>query len=233
MNGHSALLYVRYRGSSADQGRVLRQQIFVKDVIRRLKSPVLLWRFPQYARVIIAGLHTNFSLWDLLNLLLEGRRMQWRNLRLFSLPGVPIGNLWKMDPVKTRQIVVLMQTPAPRGEPVMIGHDRRALEASGAATVEVWNASSRSYAARSVMKYLRDRGFDVVAYGNFSTRQQRTLVIDRSGRLRAAQAVADVMQAGFPAGQGATVEVVSRINPSRQVDVSVILGEDYPLSDGH
>jgi len=33
MNGHTALQYVRFRGSNADQGRVLRQQLFVKELL--------------------------------------------------------------------------------------------------------------------------------------------------------------------------------------------------------
>lgn len=233
MNGHNALLYVRFRGSSADQGRVLRQQIFVQDVLRRLKSPVLLGRMPRFARTLAAELHTNFSVWDLFNLLLEGRHMQWKNLRLFSLPGSPAGVLWKMDPEKTRRIVALVQAPAPREKLALSSRTRQALESRGATTVEVWNASSRSYAARSIMELLRDRGFDVVLYGNYATRQERTLVIDRSGRLREAQAVAEVLQTDLPAGPPGLVEVVSRMDPSRQVDVSVILGEDLPLRYGH
>jgi LCP family protein required for cell wall assembly len=223
MNGSEALEYVRFRGNNADQGRQLRQQIFVKEILRRFESPLVLFRLPRYAGKLLESFHTNFSKWDLIMIALEGRRMKASNIRLFSLPGSPMGNLWKVNPDMTRQIVSLMQTPAVHGagqslslpSPVAAG-------ARAPATVEVWNASNRSNLAREVTQQLREKGFDVVIFGNFSTRQQRTLIIDRSGRFRPAQAVAAALQS-------ANSEVVCRIDTSRQVDVSVILGNDYPV----
>jgi len=224
MDGHTSLLYVRYRGANADQGRVLRQQIFVKDVLKRLKSPMLFWSLPRYARVVLDGIHTNFSVWDLFCLLLEGTHMQWKNLRLFAVPGTVYGNLWKMNPEMTQHIIALMQAPVQKNAPKLLERTRAALENRGAATVEVWNASSHSNVARIVVQLLRNKGFDVVQFGNFATRQQRTLVIDRSGRLRPAQDVADVLRMINP-------EVVSRVDLGRQVDVSVILGNDAVAVD--
>ena len=226
MDGRSALQYVRYRGgSNADHGRVLRQQIFVKEVIKRMKSPVLLWSLPKYAKLVLSGVHTNFSEWDLFSLLLEGRRMKWKNLRLFGLPGSSQGVFWKMNPERTRLIVSMMQTPVTQEEaPSLEGRSRALLEFKGASTVEVWNASHHPNAARVAVRVLRDRGFDVVEFGTFSARQQRTLVIDRSGQLRPAQAVAEALQAVHP-------EVVSRVDLTRHVDVSVILGNDASFKD--
>ncbi|MFA5976451.1 MAG: LCP family protein [Elusimicrobiota bacterium] len=224
LDGKRALEYVRFRGGSADQGRVLRQQLFVKELIKRLKNPTTLWRFPSYTKMVLSGFHTNISFWDMAVMLMEGSRVKWNNLRLFSLPGSPSGNLWKMNPENTQRIVALMQTSAPQGfSPADRGiRSKNDLPVTG--TVEVWNASSRPNAARSVVQLLRHNGFDVVLFGNFSTRQQRTLVIDRSGRLRPAQAVALVLKSVSP-------EVVSRVEPARQVDVSVIIGNDYQISD--
>lgn len=214
LDGKKALEYVRFRGTSADQGRVLRQQLFVKEVLKRMKNPAILWRFPEYSKLVLSGFHSNVSLWDLFSLLLEGRRMKWNNLRLFSLPGSASGNYWKMNPENTQRILGLMRAPAhaPSSDSYTLG------------TVEVWNASSRPNAARAVMQMLRDKGFDVVLFGNFSTRQQRTLVIDRSGRLRPAQSVAQVLHSVNP-------EVVSRLEPARQVDVSVIIGNDFQIDN--
>ena len=227
LDGKRALEYVRFRGSSADQGRVLRQQLFVKEVLKRLKNPALLWRWPQYSKMLLSGFHTNVSLWDLASIVLEGRRMKWSNLRLFSLPGTPNGNLWKMNLENTQHILALMQAPAPHGMPMVESTSKMTSETrTAAATVEVWNASSQPNAARAVMQLMRDKGFDVVLFGNFSTRQQRTLVIDRSGRLRPAQSVAQVLRSVNP-------EVVSRMDASRQVDVSVIIGNDYKVSDSN
>jgi polyisoprenyl-teichoic acid--peptidoglycan teichoic acid transferase len=218
LNGKQALEYVRFRGKSADQGRVRRQQIFLREVLKRMKRPAILWRLPKYAGEILAGFHTNLSPWDMAMLLLEGRRVNRKNIRLMSLPGAPKGNLLKMDVAATQQIVAMMEAPLEGTRAIR----SKTSDASwrGRATVQVWNASNRLSAAREVMIYLRQSGFDVVKIGNFSTRQSQTLVVDRSGDLRPAQAVADAMR------RYGNAEVVSRPMRSLHVDVDVVIGND-------
>lgn len=223
MDGKHALEYVRYRGKSADQGRVRRQQIFVREVLKRLRSPALVWRLPHYARTVLSGFHTNLSVWDMCTLLFEGRRVGWKNIRLMSLPGTPYGNLWKMNPETTYKVMAMMLAPFAQRD----SYESQVTRADwrGRSTVEVWNASDKPQAAKVVMNLLRKDGFDVVKIGDFSTRQNQTLVVDRSGDLRPSQAVADALKAGV------TAEVVSRPEPTLHVDVSVIIGNDYQVSD--
>ena len=59
-------------------------------------------------------------------------------------------------------------------------------------------------------------------YGNFATRQKRTLIKDLTGNLRAAQKIAELLASG---------EVVTRYNTKRLIDVSIIIGEDCPFTD--
>lgn len=231
MNGKSALEYVRFRGKSADSGRVLRQQLFVRELLKQLKSPQLLWRFPEYARTLWSGFHTNFTPWDLFTLLLEARHMKLSNMRTTALPGQPNGQLWKMNPESTGQILALMKAPPPRayawgrsGRAIEEANHRSAEGLEMAPTVEVWNASTHPNAARYVTNLLRAQGFDVVKYGPFATRQQRTLVIDRSGKLRPAQQVAQALK-------GVEPDVVSRVDLGRQVDVWVIIGNDFEIQE--
>lgn len=226
VGGQKALEYVRFRGGSADQGRQRRQQLFIKQVVQRLKNPLVIWGLPRHARKIWKGLHTNLSLPDALALLMEGRRLSAKNMRLISVPGEPKGVLWKVNVAKTASIVGLMQAPAPRGQISKAHIDWGPVHGSlgGKPTVEVWNASNKANVASRVVRQLRLSGFDVVRYGNFSTRQTQTLVLDRSGDLRPAQAVAAALT-------GAHAEVVSRPDFSLQVDVSVIIGNDYQMKD--
>jgi LCP family protein required for cell wall assembly len=228
MNGKKALEYVRFRGKSADAGRVTRQQLFIKEMLRQIKKPQILWRFPEYAKTVWNGFHTNLAPWDLISLALEARQMRTANIRPFSVPGTPVGQLWKMNPVATGQILNLMKTPPPESRVRFArnhGKSASLVDMGGPTpTVEVWNASSRPNAARYVTNILRREGFDVVKYGPFATRQQRTLVIDKSGRLRPAQQVAQVLRTVEP-------EVVSRIDLARQVDVWVIIGNDFPVPE--
>jgi len=225
-DGQKALEYVRFRGGSADHGRQRRQQLFIKQVVQRLKNPMVLWGLPRHAGNIWKGFHTNLTFADALALLLEGRRLNAKNMRLISVPGEPQGMLWKMNVQKTASIIELMQMPAPR-----VSHTRAKMDfepvhgaLGGKPTVEVWNASDKPNVARRVVRHLRSAGFDVVRYGNFSNRQMQTLVLDRSGDLRPAQAVAQALS-------GAHAEVVSRPDFTLQVDVSVIIGNDYQMKD--
>lgn len=83
--------------------------------------------------------------------------------------------------------------------------------------VEVQNATATRGLARRATLYLRDRGFDVVSFGNASERRDSTLVLDRSGHADWAALVATAMKA----------KVESRPDSSRYLDVSVLVGGDW------
>lgn len=84
--------------------------------------------------------------------------------------------------------------------------------------VEVLNGGGRLGMAAAATDSLRDRGFDVVNYGNASEPADSTIVLSRAGDVAWARAVAGAL--GVP-----TV----RIEPdeSRYLDVSVILGSEW------
>ncbi len=84
--------------------------------------------------------------------------------------------------------------------------------------VEVLNATRLRGLGRRATLYLRDRGFDVVAFGTSPATRDTTLVIDRSGHPAYAQLVAQGLG-------GARVE--SRPDTSRYVDVSVLVGAGW------
>ncbi len=83
--------------------------------------------------------------------------------------------------------------------------------------VEVQNATATRGLARQATLYLRDRGFDVVAFGNASERRDSTLVLDRSGHADWAALVATAMKA----------RAESRPDTSRYLDVTVFVGGDW------
>ncbi len=84
--------------------------------------------------------------------------------------------------------------------------------------VEVLNATRMRGLGRRATLYLRDHGFDVVAFGTSPATRDTTLVIDRSGHPAYAQLVAQGLG-------GARVE--SRPDSSRYVDVSVLVGAGW------
>lgn len=87
--------------------------------------------------------------------------------------------------------------------------------------VEVRNACGVSGIAGETRQYLRSQGFDVVEVGDHTIRDlEHSVVIDRSGDLRAAQKVARSM--GIPEER-----VTQEIRESYYLDASVLLGRDY------
>ena len=88
--------------------------------------------------------------------------------------------------------------------------------------VEVLNGGGRAGMARLATEELRDRGFDVVYFGNGSP-VEASVVLDRVGRPDLARDVA----------RGLGLErVLSEADSSRFVDVTVHLGPDWGPIDG-
>ena len=89
----------------------------------------------------------------------------------------------------------------------------------GRIRVEVLNAGGEPGMARMATDQLRDRGFDVVYFGNAeSFGRDSTVVLDRSGRLEAARAVGDALRAP---------SVLSEPDTNLYLDVTVLLGREW------
>ncbi len=89
----------------------------------------------------------------------------------------------------------------------------------GRVRVEVLNAGGTEDMARLATDHLRDRGFDVVYFGNAANFGQDTTVVwDRSARPRAAAAVGQAL---------GTDRVESRPDANLYLDVTVMLGSDW------
>ncbi len=98
---------------------------------------------------------------------------------------------------------------------------------SGASTpgtiqLDVLNGCGVPGAGTSMTAYLRARGFDVVEYRNYRSFDVReSLVIDRGGNRENAEKVAYAL--GIRKGN-----IIQQINQDYYVDVSVLIGRDYP-----
>ena len=98
---------------------------------------------------------------------------------------------------------------------------------SGSATqgtiqVDVLNGCGVPGAGTSMTAYLRARGCDVVEYSNYRSFDVReSLVIDRAGNRENAEKVAYAL--GIRKGN-----IIQQINQDYYVDVSVLIGRDYP-----
>ncbi|MFH1282541.1 MAG: LCP family protein [bacterium] len=221
LNGKNALEYVRYRGFSGDRGRIYRQQQFLKMVMKKFRNPMLVFKFPQLLKELAVRVNTNLKFWDLLNISMEIKELNTRNMRLFQLPGKPEHDLWEADTERSVRIVKLM-----KGEAKPLSYQVAQVKETGfkreEIKIEVFNASNYEGLAKDVTDLLRGDGFDVVSWGNYAVKQNRTIVVDRTGNVAPAQYIAELINSS---------EVISRIDLSRMVDVSLILGKNYKLKD--
>lgn len=89
--------------------------------------------------------------------------------------------------------------------------------------VEVLNGCGIPGVARQLTDYIRERGIDVVYYGNFENRNiSETLVIDRRKYdLGNAKIIARII--GVDENR-----MFPQISPQRQLDVTIIIGKNYP-----
>jgi len=94
--------------------------------------------------------------------------------------------------------------------------------AQGTIQLDVLNGCGLPGAGTSITAYLRARGFDVVEYRNYRNFDVReSLVIDRAGNRENAEKVAYAL--GIGKGN-----IIQQINQDYYVDVSVLVGRDYP-----
>ena len=221
LDGQQALEYSRYRGPAGDIGRVFRQQLFFKSTLARWNNPRIIRHIPSIISLIKTEIATDLSWWDIINLTLEAKDFQSRNMRLAQLPG-KYGRRGMWDPDFTA-IAGLLKTIFPAAITTIPAITTTETESPSSASidkirVEVWNAAGKPKLAEEVTWLLRKNGFDVIDYGNFSTRQKKTLIKDISGSIEAAQSINEILQCG---------EVITRYENNRFIDVSVIIGEDY------
>lgn len=89
-------------------------------------------------------------------------------------------------------------------------------------TVEIFNGTGKPGVASAAKKVLRLQGADVVETGNSDLIETRTIVYDRTGRHENAQAVRRWLGCEAAAA-------VTRPDPKRLVDVTVLIADDCPM----
>lgn len=214
LDGQKALEYIRYRkGDRGDLDRILRQQSFMREIMNRVKRPNVIIGFPKIAKILYRNIHTNISIWDILTVVYELKDFKISNIRLQSLPGRPsTRGSWFPDPGAIQKSIDLVMTGSVSG--------MEKLQTYSDVVVEIFNASGSSQRASKMRRALLKKNFDVIKIGNYArdSRYEKTVVIDRLGNLKKAQKIAAVIGAR---------EVITKVDESRGVDVTIIIGRDW------
>ncbi|MDR3112700.1 MAG: LytR C-terminal domain-containing protein [Elusimicrobiota bacterium] len=87
--------------------------------------------------------------------------------------------------------------------------------------VEVRNASLKKNAASQAVWFLREKGFDVLDYGNAKNYYDKTLIVDYKGFFPDALKIAKLLKAD---------KIITAFNKSKFYDIGIFIGEDFNLS---
>ena len=88
LNGSQAEQFVRYRQDAlGDIGRVQRQQILLKALQKKLKSPRTLWQIPKIWKVLQNEIDTDLTQKEIFNLAAFSLGLEKQNIRMLMLPG--------------------------------------------------------------------------------------------------------------------------------------------------
>lgn len=104
LNGSKALSYVRFRGGpTADIGRTVRQQKFVKAVAKEMLKPSTITKLPELIPEISKNVHTNIPASDMLFMVQVAREFDASSITTQTLPGYPFtdpktgASYWEAD----------------------------------------------------------------------------------------------------------------------------------------
>lgn len=88
--------------------------------------------------------------------------------------------------------------------------------------IAVFNGCGVAGIAEKARKFMLDKGFDVAEVGNYSQKQDRTIVIDYVGDTTSCNRIAKVC--GINKSQ-----IIKKIDTTRYLKAAIVLGDDYNL----
>jgi len=227
LNGEDALKYIRFRKTAlGDIARIKRQQNFLRKVLKESFKFKTIFLIPEFIKVYRRNVFTNFKVIEFFPALEILRSIKIGPQRFQILPGysqrIVSKDIWRIDREALKEIRSIIAASEkelwPRNSlrPFLVKRKKGFLTDIKA---EVFNATRRKGLAEKLSKNLRGYGCDVVLWGNWGTRKKNTEVITRNGDFSKASRVARILGCS---------RIRTEIDSSRMVDVSVVIGSDFP-----
>ncbi|MDD5468273.1 MAG: LCP family protein [Anaerolineales bacterium] len=230
--GAWALAYARARHTSGgDFDRAARQQQVILAIRDRIVSfemlPMLIEKAPALYQELAKGIRTNLTLDEVIKLAVLGSQIQPQNIRSgvinekYVMFGNSPDNLAILLPIPDKIFVLRDEVFAFTGvlSPLALGSDQDKMKAEGARVVLINGSSSGDLAERTA-QYLRSQGVNVVGVQNDSPQIANTTITDHAGRPYALKYLVGTLRIS-------QYRIYSKIQAGAQVDVEVILGEDW------
>ncbi len=219
LNGDQAEQFARFRYDAyGDIGRVQRQQVLLKALLKQLTSPMVIPRIPGLVSAMQKYIDTNLSVEEMLALVGAGRKLSQGNFKMvmlpgrFSAPGEFVASYWIMDPAGRDRVMQQYFGVDPQDT---------ATDARPASSlrIAIQNASSNPEAAQQMRQHLAKLGFyNVYIVSDWADRQRQTQIVVQQGDLSGAEELRDLLGFG-------TVEAAS--TGDLESDLTLRLGDDW------
>ncbi len=220
LNGDQAEQFARFRHDEyGDIGRVQRQQLLLKALLKRLTNPMMIPRLPGLVSSMQKYIDTNLSVEEMLALVGAGRKLSQGNFKMVMLPGrfsSPnefVASYWLMNPEgrdRVMQQYFGITPPNASAAPTQLATNLR---------IAIQNASGQPDAAQQVRQHLAKLGFaNVFITPDWADRQSQTQVVVQQGDLNSAEAVKTLLGFG-------TIEAES--TGDLESDLTIRVGEDW------
>jgi polyisoprenyl-teichoic acid--peptidoglycan teichoic acid transferase len=233
LNGSLALAYARARNSKGgDFDRAERQQqviLAIRDrVLQANMLPVLVTRAPALYDQISAGVHTNLTLEQAVQLAWLAQQIPEEDIKRGTIGAGQINFYTSPDgdqvlKPRSEQIRILRDeifTSSGPASPALEGVEAVDLMKTENASISIFNGSGTPGLATRTAEYLTSLGANVVSTGDATDPYYVTTVVSYQGHPYTLRYLADLMTATPP-------QIYNRFDPSSEVDLIIYLGSDW------
>lgn len=137
LNSDEAEGYVRFRHDSmADIGRMRRQQLFLRGIVKKFQSAEIIPKIPEIVRIVNRNVLTDMNLYDLSELAAYARGINLNHIQISILPGNPSKkgriSYWILHPKKVQEVVDRLiyrieQRPKKKNLTIGVAYEQKAI----------------------------------------------------------------------------------------------------------
>jgi LCP family protein required for cell wall assembly len=232
LDGELALAYARSRKSEgSDFDRAQRQQQVVMGMYQRVTSPtywsIMLKKVDVLYKIISEGVHTNLTTEQAISLALKAREIPSGNIQKGAIGPQQI----LMATIKGQEVLIplpdkirllrdeIFNTSGASG-PAAVGSDALALAKAENARISVKNGTYIQGLATLTGDYLKEKELNITEVADAGQNYAGTTIYMYGNAPYAAAYLVELMNVP-------TVNIISQFTPDTQIDIVVILGNDW------
>lgn len=237
LTGELALAYARVRKNAGDDfGRAARTQEVImgirEQVLRANAIPMLITKAPALYQEIASGIRTDLNLEQVIQLAWMAQQIPDEKIKSGVIAPPEMVLLAKtedgddvlkpiFDKIRVLRDEIFATAPI---SPLAANMQPVDLMKAEAARISVLNGSSTTGLAARTTEYLQSQGANITNTGNADQLYTVSAIIDYTGKPYTLKYLVDLMQIQ-------PNQIFSRYDPASQVDVAVLLGNDWAATD--